>query len=387
MQRYRHAFTAPVPVRRSPYARRLHLRFRAVVACDAAPPTPLTLLVFRGRRVFIKRDDVLKRDGMTGSKARKFAALAAPDALNDVACVASYGGAQSNAMVALANLCDRREVPFVYFTRPVAPGIHDMDGNFRNALCAHMQHFELDGIAFHETFMSKAPFHAQDAVRDAIYGMGLSHEEGKRILYVPQGGAWPGAEPGVKKLAHEIRAQIAELRSQGLLKREKRPVLFLAAGTGATALFLSRHLSDTAKVVAVPVSGDERYLVKQMRWLDFYKKPAADSMVSSVFPDVLRPRLRASFADVRPDKMRIWKEMQRAAADAGEFDFDLTYAPKAWEEAMLAIEEGRLCAEGEDLIYYHSGGLEGNGSMLGMLHLCPRLSIMFIPCSRFKCIC
>lgn len=94
-----------------------------------------------------------------------------------------------------------------------------------------------------------------------------------------------------------------------------------------------------------------------MRWLQ-----QSSGETQTVLPGVLRPRLRGTFADIRAEKLKIWQEMCRAAVD---YEFDLVYAPKAWEEVMLAVEEGRIAADGEDLIYYHSGGLEGNDSMLG----------------------
>lgn len=165
------------------------------------------------------------------------------------------------------------------------------------------------------------------------------------------------AESGIRTLAKELAVQITELRRRRELAM-KRPVLFLAAGTGTTAYYLNKYLAHVAKVVAVPVSGDERYLLKQMRWLHQLSEEEA----TFALPGVLRPRLRGSFADIREDKLTLWKEMRRAADG---IDFDLIYAPKAWEEVLLAVEEGRLGREGEDLIYYHSGGLEGNVSMLG----------------------
>lgn len=164
------------------------------------------------------------------------------------------------------------------------------------------------------------------------------------------------AEVGIRKLAEELATQITELRNAKMLAL-KRPVIFLAAGTGTTAYYLNKFLGGVAKVVAVPVAGDERYLVKQMRWL----REMGGEGGGDVLPGVLRPRLRGNFADVREDKLKVWREMKRASEG---IDFDLVYAPKAWEEVMLAVDEGRLAAE-EDLIYYHSGGTEGNASMLG----------------------
>lgn len=148
------------------------------------------------------------------------------------------------------------------------------------------------------------------------------------------------------------------------------------------AFYLNRSLSDIAQVVAIPVSGSEIYLVKQMRWLNkskpYYdiqdcnnenpningsKASNTSDMEMISLPDILRPRLRGSFADVRSDKLKIWKELSRATKE--EFAFDLIYAPKAWEEVMFAIDQKRIGQEGQDILYYHTGGVEGNVSMMG----------------------
>jgi 1-aminocyclopropane-1-carboxylate deaminase/D-cysteine desulfhydrase-like pyridoxal-dependent ACC family enzyme len=89
----------------------------------------------------------------------------------------------------------------------------------------------------------------------------------------------------------------------------------------------------------------------------------------AVFPEVLRPQVRSVFADVREGKLQVWKELERAAAEsfrdgAGlEMHFDLIYGPNAWEEVWLALGDGRLSSE-RDLVFLHTGGAEGNCSML-----------------------
>lgn len=316
--------------------------------CSTPRPTPITPITFRNRTIYIKRDDLLQTPPLHGNKARKFHALIhsnpPPTAL------LSYGGPHSNAMLALASLAHHFKIPFTYLTRPQPPYLHKLPGNFASAVQLGMRHYPLPGDQFRQLFSDQSPRDAICNARSVAHGL---HEP----VIVPQGGACPMADIGVRKLAEELAMQISEMRSAGMLTM-KRPVLFLAAGTGTTAYYLNKYLTDVAKVVAVPVSGDERYLVKQMRWLH----EIGEEDRGAALPGVLRPRLRGTFADVREDKLKIWREMKRAAED---IDFDLIYAPKAWEEVMLAVDEGRLGTKGEDLIYYHSGGTEGNVSMLG----------------------
>lgn len=308
----------------------------------------ISSIIFRNRRVFVKRDDKLILNGVRGNKARKFASLSD---LKGIDGIVSYGGAQSNAMLALANVSRHNAVPFVYVSKPVPERIKHVQGNFQEALGTGMRHIQLHPDEFKETFMESAPLKCAAVAKKMSRDL-LELGQEANILYVPQGGAWPGAEVGIMQLAEELRAQIYELREADELKMQ-RPILFLSAGTGTTAFFLAQYLSGVAQVVAVPASGDERYLMKQMQWLQ------AAAGAKPIFPDVLCPRIRSSFADIREDKFLIWQEMERTG-----ISFDLIYAPKTWEEVFLAIDEGRLNTRGEDLIYYHSGGLEGNASML-----------------------
>lgn len=334
--------------------------------CSISPLTPLSQITFRNRTIYIKRDDLLSHSSVQGSKLRKFWSLLSPASLLPHDLLVSYGGAQSNAMVSLAALAHFHSKPLVYITRPLPPGLCEGPGNFSRALSLGMKHISLSMPDFRTAFTDTSKAAAETAALEAVRSKCPGLRSGSP-LFIPQGGAWPGAEAGVKQLADELRAQVLELRRKGALALRK-PILFLAAGTGTTAFYLNKHLADIATIVTVPVSGDERYLVKQMRQLAStagHEEGDEHMLQAASLPSVLRPRLRGSFADIRPEKLAIWREMCRAAE--GEFEFDLVYAPKAWEEVMLAIAEGRLAAQGEDLIYYHSGGVEGNGSMLSKL--------------------
>ena len=67
-------------------------------------PSPVEEKTIQGRRVFIKRDDLLRLSGsqISGNKARKMLAINEVPAETFPRCVVSYGGPQSNSMLALA---------------------------------------------------------------------------------------------------------------------------------------------------------------------------------------------------------------------------------------------------------------------------------------------
>lgn len=397
------------------------------VRAASPPPTPIAEIRFRRRRFFVKRDDTLSIAGLTGSKARKFRSLSRPAALDDVDVIASFGGVQSNAMRSLALFAELHHIPFVYYiSRPVPSRLRRQpSGNLHDSLAAGMTLRQIPEHVYRTAFqkISPGPFHgragrepsagpaghaeetASDAQAWVCQDLRDEYPDPRRIMFIPQGGAWPPAEEGLRELADELLAQLDQLRNQGNLSFPRKvPVLFCGAGTGTTAFFLARHLQGKVRVLAVPVAGTAEYLIEQMLWLEESVRLATTSHVrgeeisatperctgallsSSTMEDsldaadamrspiVLRPRIRSTFADVREGKLLIFRELERAAVAATTLvganhashqglHFDLIYGPNAWEEVVLALDEGRLEAD-RDYMFLHTGGTEANETML-----------------------
>lgn len=74
---------------------------------------------FAGKLIHFKRDDLLLNCMVSGNKARKFEFLCSQPRLPSRIC--SYGGIQSNAMSAIANIVFSRKSKskFLYFTRKI----------------------------------------------------------------------------------------------------------------------------------------------------------------------------------------------------------------------------------------------------------------------------
>lgn len=323
-------------------------------------PTPMTPMVFRNRRVFVKRDDTLEVCGILGSKVRKFSSLMQYGALRGVTHIVSHGGVQSNAMRSLAALANAREKQFIYYTsRPVTERLRiQKDSNLRAGLDSGMDLRTIQHETYKHIFGTLDEQQREDWL---CHELGCAH--GRNLLFVPQGGAWANAEVGVAELAKEIVEQLASMRADGKLEYpDKRPIVFLGSGTGTTAYFLARHLGGKARVITVPVAGSVEYLTRQMNALTSVPQgPMLDVQDGLFLPELLYPRLKSAFADVSDSKLRMWHEMQRATG--GDFNFDLIYAPRAWEEFWLACDERRLDLD-RDIIFLHTGGVEGNVSML-----------------------
>lgn len=80
--------------------------------------TVSTLKLF-GRQVFIKRDDLQFKhnEGLSGNKGRKFRSLLTSDEQHTH--ILSYGGYQSNAMLALSQIATIRKCSLHYFTQTI----------------------------------------------------------------------------------------------------------------------------------------------------------------------------------------------------------------------------------------------------------------------------
>lgn len=295
--------------------------------------------------------------GVCGNKARKLLSL--HHTLAPGSRVSSHGGAQSNAMLALAHLCRSRDAQLAYHTRPLPKWLREQPvGNFARALDL--------GMRLHEHASADA---YEAACADASAGAAVTadSEDDKHAartpLFVPQGAAWPGAEVGVAGLADEIRTwwegheaqeagrqQTAAMSSSFSSSSSSSSPLSVVvpSGTGTGALFLARHVPPSVRVYAVPCVGGPDGLRQQMRALD------AASGAVGIFPEVLAPpaELTTPFAAPSAAVLASWRE----AAEAHGLLLDLVYG---------AIAFGTLASRGfrvggaRATLYVHCGGLEG----------------------------
>ncbi len=263
-----------------------------------------------GREFLIKRDDLID-PYLAGNKYRKLYTLVnTPSDRYDT--IISYGGTQSNAMVAIAKLCHDKNWRFLYYTKPLSEyQKRNVVGNYKTALDFGMEHTEVE----HRFY------------KDFITSLTLSLDS--KTFLVHQGGADKSAKEGIVRLAEEIRAQNPSTR-------------FLAtpSGTGTTALFLAQALPEFV-VYTTPCVGDAAYLKEQMRAL----APLPSNLV------VLEPEKRYRFAKVYCEFYALYEKLKAAGVE-----FDLLYAPLLWK---MLLEKTH-----EKILYIHSGGVSGNVSML-----------------------
>ena len=270
----------------------------------------ISKIKLEGREFYVKRDDLID-PYLAGNKYRKLYKLlnTPPNKLNKII---SYGGTQSNAMLAIAAMCKNKGWEFDYYTKPQSDTQKTLDnGNYYHSIKMGMNHIEIDSTLY----------------KDYIASLFLNINESEFIVH--QGGAVSEAREGIEVLADEIRSASIDVKS-----------VATPSGTGTTALFLALALKEF-RVYTTPCIGDVAYLKEQMQAL--HEIP--ENLI------ILEPKKKYHFA--KPYKEFL--EMHKKLIDAG-VEFDLLYAPSMWETLLRETKES--------VLYVHSGGVSGNENML-----------------------
>lgn len=265
------------------------------------------------RKIFVKRDDLI-HPMYSGNKIRKLYSLIGNKTLRHIV---SYGGYQSNAMLSMAYFAHQKKIPFTYITKPVPEWIGTQEGsNYREAIRLGMENIQVVHTEYAETIQNLAKCFPDATLID-------------------QGAATPLAETGIAMLARELNAFIRQNDLHNV-------AVLLPSGTGATSLYLAKHIDPDITVYTVPCVGDAEYLRTQWRRLE--PDPSA-------YPTILATEKKYHFAKPRRELLEIYRRI----ADTG-IEFDMVYAPVTW----LAYFENEALFEGKTLLYVHTGGLIGN---------------------------
>jgi 1-aminocyclopropane-1-carboxylate deaminase/D-cysteine desulfhydrase-like pyridoxal-dependent ACC family enzyme len=275
--------------------------------------SPLSKIILDGREFLVKRDDLID-PYLAGNKYRKLYPLLQTPKEN-LHTVISYGGTQSNAMLAIAAMCRQKGWQFLYYTKRLSQRQKECPvGNYATALQLGMQHYEI----------------ADELYRDFIASLGVTIDN--KTFIIDQGGAVTEAKIGLEVLAKELRKQ---LESYPDIKALATP-----SGTGTTALFLAQALPEYT-IYTTPCVGDTLYLQEQMRAL----APLPQNLT------ILEPKKKYHFAKPYKEFYAIYKKLLQSG-----IEFDLLYAPAMWQSLLERTSE--------PLCYIHSGGVSGNSSML-----------------------
>lgn len=319
---------------------------------------------------------------VTASQSARWSACLDADAIarSADAHLVSFGGAQSNAMLAIAQLAHAKRVPFSYFSRglnasPVGgrgrgrggDAINSPpEGNLALALALGMRHVVLPPAEYQALAQTKdlaALVRSHDLIS--------SSNGRERAVLVPQGAAFALAQDGLAQLAREINAYVARPEHGG-----RRFSVVVPCGTGTSALYMAQHLDTAAtQLFAVPCVGDAAYLMQQFLVLAAHDASLSELQASArlVLPTILAPRRKARFGRLSPPLLEIHHELLSATG----IEFDLNYGAFAWHtmfdaesDALALLLRGHLEADAGDagssreLLYVHTGGVSGNATML-----------------------
>ena len=256
-----------------------------------------------GREFLVKRDELID-PYLAGNKYRKLYTLLQLNPTKYTKII-SYGGTQSNAMLAISAMCKTKGWEFIYYTKKVS----------------QTQKEQKFGNYFHSIELENEYY------KDFIASLRLNLDE--KTLIIDQGGADKMAIDGLGVLAKEIE-----------VSDEKFDAIATPSGTGTTALHLALSLPQY-KIYTTPSIGDKAYLIEQMR--------ALATIPNNLI--ILEPSQKYHFAKPYKEFIEIYQKLLKT-----EIEFDLLYAPLLWKTLLEQTDE--------KILYIHSGGVSGNESML-----------------------
>jgi len=191
-----------------------------------------------GREMFVKRDDQnVHSSGLNGNKGRKLMSLLSLDISSPV--IASYGGVQSNSMLALSRIARFKQKKLRYITTQIPPDLKSKPtGNYKLALdggtevrlpvvctlfgpCSSCPSAVDNSRSLHKIFLFQFVEASQQQYRDIAQWSEAGAEQSTlttvmapmlpafnldELVWVRQGGAMPAAKEGVFQLGAEIAA-------------------------------------------------------------------------------------------------------------------------------------------------------------------------------------
>jgi 1-aminocyclopropane-1-carboxylate deaminase/D-cysteine desulfhydrase-like pyridoxal-dependent ACC family enzyme len=361
------------------------------------PPSPVEQRTIGGRSIWIKRDDLLKlpNSGISGNKARKMWTLdQLPPGEEFPSCIVSHGGPQSNSMLALAAVVhsknrmitngnqdnnSTKQFRFVYCTKTLPRFLRNQpNGNLFRALSLGMELIELTPQDYSNLFEEHHQLEGDPP-------MGLAPPVPGDSVWVPQGGACGVAQAGTFRLAQEI-FDVWQKRGQG-----RTLTVCVPGGTCTTAVVLYHGLKRLAleceensndddatevmdiEVVVIPCVGDETYARRQMMSLSVQIGQDAEDIPTILSPSPDEQSSQKYFVFGKPDKeiLETFQELQQQ-----NLVVDLLYGAPSFAILLRHLRNDNTILSsdvlfdpfhplsGRELMYVHSGGLEGINSQL-----------------------
>ena len=281
--------------------------------------SPFQQISFENKDFIVMRDD-LSHPVFSGNKARKLAyILNNPDKYLHTHTIVSFGGNQSNFMLALSQLAKLKGWNFHYWIKPLPKFLEqNKNGNLKLALDNGMQLFETLSSLNLENI--KANYCIIDS----------------SLYFFDQGGKNPNTKQGISECAEEIKKYCQENSINDYS-------VVIASGTGTTALYLEKYLPN--KVYTIPCVGSSDYLKEQFVSID----------AELAQPKIISPNFKNSFGQLDIANYNIYLKLLKQT----KIEFDLLYDPIAWRSLLTNYHQLP-----KPIIYIHCGGISGNQTML-----------------------
>ncbi|CAJ1934476.1 unnamed protein product [Cylindrotheca closterium] len=389
-------------------------------------PSPVEEKLIAGRRVYIKRDDLLRLHGsqISGNKARKLLAMNEVPYNEFPSCLVSYGGPQSNSMLALAALvnyknrqasvenhkqntqnenddsnstssagssnekgngdkedtvekCDTSDQMlkrFVYYTKKLPRFLRTQpSGNLFRAKSLGMEIIELSQDEY-------ASFFGGDYGGSPTAPVRLVPPIQGDSLWVPQGGAFGMASVGARVLAKElVDFWTKEAPDQPLS-------VCVPGGTCTMAVLLHHELQNLIahhhettdgvdldiEVVVIPCVGDAGYAKRQMMALCAEIGASIGDIPTILQPTPDSGKKPSAYFPFGQPKKAILQTFETMKKDHDVL-LDLIYGAPVWTIMLrhfdvdlspdLRFDPNKPLA-GREILYVHSGGQAGINSQL-----------------------
>lgn len=286
-------------------------------------PSPLQKLQFRegplsAYKIWIKRDECI-HPVISGNKWRKLKnILLEADSGHD--CILSFGGPYSNHLVALAGAGN-------YLGLKTFGFIRTRDISINNPSLERMKSLGMEIIPL--TPGEYADYKSGNLPLQKIV------EVPTTALVIPEGGSAEHALKGVAEIIGEIELQ----------EEEPMDYLFTAAGTGTTAMGLAGAFRGKA-IFAVTVFKE---IIKSL--------PAHALKIKNLCPIVWRScQLNLRFAG---RDSRVSGFIEEFYALHGIW-LDSVYTARTFLNMQAILSDNQI-PEGSNIVFYHSGGLQGDG--------------------------
>ncbi|MGB7192979.1 MAG: pyridoxal-phosphate dependent enzyme [Collimonas pratensis] len=290
-----------------------------------ASPAPCHLIessAFLGRRIWVKRDDLLHAE-VSGNKFRKLKyPLLALQGRDPV--LVTMGGPWSNHLHALAHAAALGGWPSIGLVRGAA----------------EMKSATLDDcrrLGMQIRFVSREDYRQLRADAQAWRKhVGLADDS---HVWLPEGGSAPAALRGVAEMVDEIDQQLQFMPE----------VIMVACGTGATLAGILAGLRGRGRVIGVAVLKDAAYLRQEIAHL----------LRQAGYPDYQNYQLitdahHGGYGKAPPELRQFCRDFTQAL----DVPVEPVYTGKLFH-ALRRLQQARAFREDEHVLAVHTGGMQG----------------------------